>query len=367
MAPPTNDAPLISLLRAASRGRDCVGLASVDAAVIRWAITTGLGPLLYETIKDDRDAAGMPFCSELRSASLTAQVVAGEQSDAMDEILQACEPVASPITLLKGISISEQYYPEPHLRPMRDLDLLVEERALPGVESCLLKLGYCRPSTGPAERYQNHHHTMPLFHPQRRIWVEVHRGLLPPRSPAGMDKVFNIEHVKAQRLPSTFHGRAAMRLSDELQVVYIAAHWAGSFQVVGGMIALLDMIYLLQRKGDAIDWGCLLGWLPRSVASTYLYVVLTYLERHHLIDIDPGVLRELALCQRSRGSIKQVILHALIDRYYVGGSPFGWPFSPRNIRILWSTLLLPGSPLRHLLRLPCHLLLPWRLRKRFAR
>ena len=359
--------PLIALLRAASRGRDNAGLASLDAEVIRWAIKTGLGPLLYQTLKDAHDAVVSPLCSGLKSADLTAQVVAGEQSDAMGEILQACEPMASPITLLKGISIGEQYYPQPHLRPMRDLDFLVEERALPGVESCLLKLGYRRKSKVPIARYENHHHTMPLFHPQRCIWVEVHRGLFPPRSPAGIDKVFNIEHVKTQRLPSVFHGRTVMRLSDELQIVYIAAHWAGKFHVIGGMIAMLDMVYLLQRRGDAINWDRILGWLPGSAASTYLYVMLTYLDRHRLIDIDPGLLHELGLRQRPYGAINDAILHALIDRYYVGGSPFGWLLSLRNVRILWKTLLLPGSPWRNLLLLLCYLLLPWRVQKRFAR
>ena len=158
-----------------------------------------------------------------------------------------------------------------------------------------------------------------------------------------------------------------MRLSDELQIVYIAAHWAGKFHVIGGMIAMLDIVYLLQRKRDTINWDYLLSWLSGSAASAYLYVMLTYLDRHHLIDIDPGVLHELGLCQRSCGAINEAILHALLDRYYVGGSPFGWPLSLRNISILWDTFLLPGSPWRNLMLVPCYWLLPWRVRKRFAR
>jgi hypothetical protein len=43
-----------------------------------------------------------------------------------------------------------------------------------------------------------------------------------------------------QRLPSVFHERAVMRLSDELQIVHIASHWARSFHVLGGMVAMLD-------------------------------------------------------------------------------------------------------------------------------
>jgi hypothetical protein len=37
--------------------------------------------------------------------------------------------------LLKGISISEQCYPEPHLRLMRDVDLLVAKESLSTITS----------------------------------------------------------------------------------------------------------------------------------------------------------------------------------------------------------------------------------------
>jgi Uncharacterised nucleotidyltransferase len=365
MARRSDDPPLISLLQVVSQGRENARLAALNAEAIHWAIQTGLGPLLYQTTKADADAVASPLWMALKSADLTAQVIAGEHADAMCEILQACEPLAPPLTLLKGISICEQYYPRPHLRPMRDLDFLVEEAVLPLVESVLLELGYRQRSKSPAALYEKHHHSMPFFHPYHGVWVEVHRGLFSLKSLAGTDKVFSLEHVKTQRLPSTFRGKTVMRLSDELQIVYIASHWAHSFQAIGGMVAMLDMIYLLQKRKGAIDWERLLGWLQGSTASTYLYLMLTYLAKYDLIDIDPEILRDLCRCQRSYRSIHVKILHMLIDRYYVHGSPFGRLSSLRNIGILWKTLLLPGSPFRNLLLVPCYLLLPWQVRKKF--
>jgi hypothetical protein len=302
---------------------------------------------------------------ELKSTDLTAQILVGEQLDAMCEILDACDGLASTVTLLKGISIFDQYYPKPHLRPMRDLDLLVDETTRLGVEAVLSRLGYRQRSKDPAEAYETHHHSMPFFHPQRGIWVEVHRGLFPPKSRAGMAKVFSIEHVKTQQRPSVFHGRTVTRLSDELQIIYIAAHWGSSFHVIGGMVAMLDMIYLLQQRKGAIDWEQILRWVYGSVASIYLYLMFTYLHKYGLLNSDLEIPRELRLHRQSYRSINVKILHALIDRYVVDGCSFAWPWSLRNIRILWQSLLLPGSPLLQLMLVPYYLLLPWRIRKRF--
>ena len=46
-------------------------------------------------------------------------MIAAEHIDAMQEIIDASRAYVPYLTLLKGISIAEQYYPEPHLRPMR--------------------------------------------------------------------------------------------------------------------------------------------------------------------------------------------------------------------------------------------------------
>jgi len=44
---------LIPLLQAASQGREDLKLAAFHKAQIRWAVETGLGPLLFQTTKAD--------------------------------------------------------------------------------------------------------------------------------------------------------------------------------------------------------------------------------------------------------------------------------------------------------------------------
>jgi hypothetical protein len=288
-----------------------------------------------------------------------------EQLDAMSEIIDVCEGRVPPLTLLKGISICEQYYPEPHLRPMRDIDFLVEAGAHPTVESLLFKLGYHQESKSSPEVYERHHHNMPFFHPKRGIWVEVHRGLFPRKSKVGAEQLFSLDHFITQLRPSEFQGREINRLSDELQLVYIASHWAQNFQAIGGMVAMLDIIYLWNHASKKLNWGQILDWLPGSVASTHLYLLLGYLNRHRLIDISQEMLKQLFLRQRSFGKMNLHIIYSLIDRYLVDGENYGKVLSLRNCFLLWEALVAARSPLINLMLMPWRLILPYRLRKRF--
>jgi hypothetical protein len=346
---------LTLLLQAASQNRMNLPLASFSAEQVRWAVETGLGPLLRRATADDPEAKTSPFWPLVQGADLTARVIAAEHLGAMDEIIRACEGNTPPLTLLKGISICEQHYPESHLRLMGDIDVLVDQEAIPIVETLLLELGYCHVSEYPPEFYEAHHHITPLFHPRTKVWVEIHRALFPASSLVGSDRVFGLENLGAELQPSEFRGRPVHRLSDELQVVYLAAHWAFGFRRVGGMVGMLDLIYLLGNT-RALRWERIIDWLDSSVASTYVYLLLSYLERRRLVDIPPQILKGLFSRQRSFGRVNLKTLHVLIDRYVTDGRGFGPLVSARNFEILWRTLLLPGPPSRNVARVFWNLL-----------
>jgi hypothetical protein len=104
---------LTTFLRAASRGHRGLTLSTFHEKQVRWAVRTGLGPLLLYTTASDSAAERSPLWSLLRGANLTAQLLSGERFDATCEIPDACGGRAPSITLLKGISIAEQYYPAP--------------------------------------------------------------------------------------------------------------------------------------------------------------------------------------------------------------------------------------------------------------
>jgi hypothetical protein len=348
--------PMIALLQAASEGRRDMRLSDFDETQVQWAVVTGLGALLCYTTKFDAGAALSPLWPLLQTAYLTAQMLSGTQLDAMAEIIDACAGRTPPLTLLKGISICEQYYPQPYLRPMRDLDFLVEEANRPGVESLLFELGYRQQSNAPPEAYERRHHTMPFYHPQKGVWVEVHRRLFSPKRSVAADKVFGLDHLKGQLQASEFHGRPVYRLSSEFQIVYISAHWGSNLTTVGGMIAMLDLIYLLRYAKEQIRWDLILHWLHGSVASLSLYFMLTYLQKYQLVNIPPEFLKKLFSSQQHLRGLKLKILQTITDRYLVEGKDFGPLCTLENLDAVWQTLLAPGTPIRGLIVVLRHVL-----------
>ncbi len=337
------------LLRAAADDRTDLVLGQFRPAQIRWAVDSGLGPLLRRATAGDPEARKSPLWPLVESADLTARVMAGERLDAADEMIWACEGRTPPLTLLKGISICEQFYPEPHLRPMGDVDVLSEPTTAQIVEGHLLELGYRRTSEYPPEFYETHHHLTPLFHARKRVWVEIHRGLFPARSRVGSERAFSLANVAEELRPSRFRNRPVNRLSDELQLVYLASHWAFGLRRLGGIVGMLDLVYLLGRT-PTLRWERIFEWLDGSLASTYVYVLLSYLSRHRLIALAPDVLRELFARQRSFGRTNLRVLHALLDRYVTEGREFGVLVSARNFGILWKDLQWPNSPSGNVLR-----------------
>lgn len=346
---------VLHLLDAAAKDRTDLVLADFSAEQVRWAVRAGLGPWLRRCTARDAAAPASPLWPLVHGADLTGRVIAAEQLDATAEILDACDGHAAPLTLLKGISVAEQYYPEPHLRVMGDIDLLVDVDALPDVRARLLGLGYRDESTYPPEFYLGHHHLQPLFHPRRRVWVELHWTLFPPTGRMGSERAFTLESVLAERRASTFRGRPVYRLGDELQLVYLAAHWAYGLNLERAMVGMLDVARLL-TSGTPLHWERILEWIPASRTSSHVCLMLTYLARRGLVDLDPELLRQVIRRQRSFGRTTLQAIHAVIDRYVVGGCEFGPLMSERNVGILWDALLSPGPPARNVLTMGWNLL-----------
>jgi len=348
------------LLQAAAQGREDLTLTTMKTDQVHWAVESGFGPLLWYTTHAAAGTTASPLWPLIYGTDLAARLLTAEQFEAMSEILEACQGRTPPVTLLKGISIGAQYYPAPHLRLMRDLDVLVDESALPVLESVLSALGYRQQSHLPSTFYATHHHSSPFVHPVRGLWIEIHRGLFPSSSCLGMDQLFRRETLDQQRQLSVFQDHEVFRLSPEWQLAYIAAHWASEFPRIG-VVALLDVIYLLRQTAGTLNWARLLDWLEGSAATAPLYLLLSYLDANQVVDLPPDILHNLSLRQSVLGPVGLTLMRRLLDGYLLTGPPTGLVLNAYRLEILWQSLLAPGSPRGNLLRVPWHWLVASRL------
>jgi hypothetical protein len=310
-----------------SANRTGISLEGVDERQIRWALDAGLGALLYRATRHCLDRVPVAWRDALLSAELTARVMHGNRVETANEIIEICQERRVDPTLLKGISISDQYYPAPHLRPMGDIDILVPADAHASIESALLRRGYV-PQPGYSVT-KDAKHGVPLAHPERHVWVELHTALYDEIWP--VPDAFDIANVAAQRAVSTFHGRRVYRLTDELQLLYIASGWAGDLAHYNVEIhpscipPLLDVLYLLKASGKVLDHSQLAVGAGSEMAIASLYVMLAYFARHGLGSESRQLSRLLASSQKLVGPVQLRVIHAVLDRYLIGGRPWNLP------------------------------------------
>ncbi len=307
----------------------------------------------------------------LRAAELTAQIVYGEVRDATTDILDACRELGVRVTLLKGVSVSDQFYPAPHLRPMGDIDLLVAERDRAQVEAMLLRRGYA-PMPGFREEAGDPHGA-PLFLPERRVWVELHTGLFPEGDRLRRNRLFAPDMLEHHAVDSAFAGRPVRRLSAELQLVYLASYWMRDMSNYGPdptfAKSLFDAVYLLGASGPDLDWDGMLEWLDNDFARASLYVLVSFLATRGLCRVPEGILARLAAAQDIAGAVENRILGAMIDRGLIEGRPLLGSFGERHPMIAETVLrsmLSDGSPAGKLLSLPWAMVFPPWIAERYT-
>jgi hypothetical protein len=343
-------------------------LGEVTDREIQWVTDAGLAPLLYRAARPGLDHIPAVRRNALLSADLTAQVRYGNLVDTANEIIDACRTIQVPVTLLKGISISDQYYPAGHLRPMGDIDILIPAHALQSVESAVLQLGYIR--NLEHELNEDAHHSAPLFHPERRVLVEIHIDLFRKSASLRRNRIFSRPQVATQSVASTFHSRLVHRLTDELQLVYIASSWIKDLtqhNIHPSFVpSLLDAVYLLKASETSLDWDDLFGWLDNETAMASLYVMLAYLSRCGLHQFAPSILSRLASRQNLVGTAELRIITSVLDSYLIAGRPFTSLFSDWHATIVLNAMLASGSHTAKLLSLPWTVAFPPSIPDRYS-
>lgn len=307
-----------------------------DLQQFQWILEGGQGPMLLRAAQSCIERVPLPWLQMLTSADLTARIWHAERIETTLDIVEACEHQAVAVILLKGISVSEEWYPAEHLRPMGDIDALVPREVYDAVERSLLDRGYCRIDGWDAP--PGLHHGAPLCHPRLDTIIELHTDLFPAGSELVASGAFRPDKIVGQSIASQYHGRDVRRLRPEAQLAYIAASWFNDIIHCKPQPSFLpsafDAAYLLAATQRTLDWDALLEWLDNEMAQASLYAMLTYLPRYGLAPVPRTVLATLAASQSLVGPIQLRMIHFMLDRYLFGARP-------------WNHLLPPPVPARY--------------------
>jgi hypothetical protein len=168
------------------------------------------------------------------------------------DVLGAMADEAIPVLLLKGAALAHLVYPDPLLRPMRDVDLLVPVHDVRRAAAVLKACGFA--VAGPPVPGGHHHsRAMSKTVDEATVTVELHHHVL---QPAPFLRRVGYDDVSARAQTFQWAGRNVATIGCEQMLWHVYAH-AFAINVTRPAIRLVsvaDLVALTERWIDQIDW-----------------------------------------------------------------------------------------------------------------
>jgi hypothetical protein len=242
--------------------------------VLEFARRNGAAPALFAALRERGGLERVPPTSRLELSRLYHRtgILNALMFDELERLSRSFQTAGVPLIALKGSAIIAEWAHDLAVRPMEDLDLLVREQDLKTVDGILSADGYV-PDESSYSRdwyYRHHHHIAPLYHPGKRITVEVHRNILYARSPFHIDAQKLWERSRPVRL-----GEGVIRvLSTEDTLLHLCLHLSYAHCFHDPLKTLLDIRRIVVRSGDRIDWWWMVREAEKRGCADYVFPVL---------------------------------------------------------------------------------------------
>lgn len=300
----------------------------------------GLASIAMDTFDPGSSELSGQSIRTLKSADLTSRVIYGQLRSATIEILDIACRHNIPVVLLKGMSVAEDLYVEPHHRLMGDIDILVPVEQAEDLCRFLTDIGYRIPDDTATP--DGHHHLPALCHPDSDVYVEVHTSLFPPTVLA-KERLFEISTIWANVETAEFSGINCLKFSPEFQLLYTVMHWGLDGKWTINLISISDVILMLRREDPPVNWALIQSWLTENQSLADIFaVLLLYLDSAGVLPIPAAIKEQIRTSSRRIGTINMKVLHWLLFTFPLSGrKKVAWALTVENTRLLWGTLLEP--------------------------
>ena len=216
----------------------------------------GLGPLTYYHLQRVEGPLPSTVRRSLQGLFLRHRRANAIRAQALSDILVAFEVAGIPVLVLKGAALAHLVYPQPGLRPMRDIDLLVKPDDVAHARRLLGQLGFTLPPTPMHGIPADHHHLAAIKRviDGLSVSIELHHALelhetdRPART---------FDEFAPTALAFDLNGRAARTLSREAMLWHVYRHGfcVPLLYEPLRLIWLADLVSLVETWVHKIDWG----------------------------------------------------------------------------------------------------------------
>ncbi len=192
-----------------------------------------------------------------------------------------------PPLLIKGAChILTGLWPTFGSRVLRDIDLVLPEPALLTAFNQLSRLAGCaKADPGARELVALSKHCDRLIGPGLSLPVELHHSVLPPETSG----VLSTERLLARAVPAGFRGANFLvpAPTDQVLIAIIHGPLGGGTYLAPEMHLrdCLDVVFLMRKHGDAIDWGGIEAGLRSQRCSVVLEILRLCMRRFVGVDL----------------------------------------------------------------------------------
>jgi hypothetical protein len=207
------------------------------------------------------------------------------------ELLAALHEEGVDAVPLKGAVLAPRYYPDPLLRPLTDLDILVRERDLVRAGAILSKLDYRLHSRSAEDvvyirgEFRGHGWSPDNVHP-----VEMHYAVREEYAGLAFDLSDTIWRSSARS--AYWHGIDALVPDTPVLLLHVCAHATSDWLIRRGRLYQIGDLQLISRRMTPDDWdvfGAAIG--PDN--SRYVYPALAFALKYTDLPVPVGLLERL--------------------------------------------------------------------------
>ncbi|MFC1658046.1 nucleotidyltransferase family protein [Candidatus Omnitrophota bacterium] len=180
---------------------------------------------------------------------------------------------------LKGIVLAKTLYPDIGIRPMADIDVLVQKKDLPFVEKQILQLGYRKQLKRLSEDYWKKYQCHFVFYnPDKEIILELHWTFAPPRPNA-----LNITDIWKRSKNQLVGQLEILTLTFEDTLLSICLDLGKNISKLQCLRLrnLYDIHELVIKHGHNLDWDYIIKKID-SWKVKGLFFYLNYLTKKYL-------------------------------------------------------------------------------------
>ena len=202
--------------------------------------------------------------------------------DFLGRILDAFEAASIRVLVLKGSALAHILYPSPGLRPISDIDLLVDGRDADRAQSELRSMGFDAPNQPTDRRFVGHQHLPPAILVRNGVYVqiEIHRDALSSDTPGSM----RLEQTYDRRQAFAVGGRTAYAFGHEDMLHHLVRH-AAERSSLFRLIWVTDIVAYATRFRAEIDWAELRRRYPFVLNALSLLHLVTPLPAEVLEEV----------------------------------------------------------------------------------